>query len=115
MNYTMLTRLYRNGRIAIQLMEDNGESYGMLSTNIDDAPIGEDMITVPVWNLRDDLVAAMLATGRFEETGHGVRTGHAVAPLWRVVCPTLLAEAAEQRERIAASASVDQGGDSTRP
>ncbi|MFL1449163.1 hypothetical protein ACI77O_12280 [Pseudomonas tritici] len=97
MNCTLTTHIYGNGRIALRLMEDNGEEYGMLSTNIVDVELDEDMITVPVWKLRPEILDSQLATGKFEVTGLGVRTGHSVAPVWRVICPDLLAKAGALR------------------
>lgn len=96
---TLQPTLYTNKRIAFRLMSDDGEPYGALTCNIVDAQIEDDEICIPSWNLREDLLAGYLATGQFEETGKGAVTGYVVAPVWRVVCPKLLAEVARLRQQ----------------
>lgn len=98
---TLQPTLYANKRIAFRLMCEDGEPYGVLTCNIVEAQIEDDEICIPSWNLREDLLAGYLASGQFEETGKGAATGFVVAPIWRVVCPQLLAEVARLR-RIAA-------------
>ena len=41
----------------------------------------------------------VLATGRFEDTGRTEPAGYVDAPVWRVLCPDILAEAARQRAK----------------
>ncbi|MBA1280447.1 hypothetical protein [Stutzerimonas stutzeri] len=91
--------LYANKRIAFRLTCEDGEPYGALTCNIVDVEIEDDEICIPVWNLREELIAGYLATGQFEETGKGVETGFVVAPVWRVVCPKLLEQIARLRKQ----------------
>lgn len=94
---TMVPRLYANKRIALQLMCDNGEPWGALSVNMVDAEIADDEMCIPVWNLPEEMVAACLESGDFVDTGRTVPAGFVDAPVWRVVCPKLLASFATLR------------------
>lgn len=89
--------LYRNQRIGIQLNCEDGEPWGALTCNIVDADLADDEVCIPVWNHSEELVAAYLASGQFEDTGRAVTTGYVQAPVWRVVCPDLLEEARRLR------------------
>lgn len=91
--------LYANKRIAFRLISEDGEPYGALTCNIVGAQIEDDEICIPRWNLREDLLAGYLATRQFEETGKGAETGFVSAPIWRVVCPHLLAEISRLRQQ----------------
>lgn len=96
---TMIPRLYANGRIALQLMCENGESWGTLSVNLVDAEIADDEMGIPVWNLPEERIAAFLESGQFVDTGKTAPAGYVEAPIWRVVCPKLLAAFARLREQ----------------
>ena len=96
--YELTTLLYQNGRIALRLDCADGECYGPLTTNIVAVELNQDEITIPVWNLPEDLVAHYLASGMFEDTGYLAITGFAKAPVWRVICPEILATVARLRE-----------------
>lgn len=96
---TLAPTLYANKRIAFRLICDDGEPYSVLSCNIVEAEIEDDEICIPSWNLPEDLLAGYLATGKFVDTGKGATTGFVVAPIWRVVCPELLAEIARLRQQ----------------
>lgn len=89
--------LYRNLRIGIRLVCEDGEPWGALTCNVADADLAEDEVCIPVWNLSEERVAAYLASGQFEDTGRAVPTGYVEAPVWRVVCPELLEEARNLR------------------
>lgn len=99
--YKLTTLLYQNRRIALRLDCADGECYGPLTTNIVAVELNADEITLPVWNLPEDLVAQYLASGRFEDTGRLVESGFVKAPVWRVICPEILATVARLRESSA--------------
>ncbi len=94
--FSLNTRLYGNMRLALELI-DGFEPWGVLTTNLVHAELAEDEICIPVWNLPEDLVSEYLSSGKFEDTGRKEVAGHADAPVWRVVCPEILASAARQR------------------
>lgn len=95
--FDLKVRLYPNKRLALQLFEKNGESWGVLTTNLVDAQLAEDEICIPVWNLPESVVDGFLSTGKFEDTGRHEQAGFEDAPVWRVKCPDILAAAAQQR------------------
>jgi hypothetical protein len=81
---------YPNGRIAVLLMEGLTR-YGRLSTNIAEVEVAPDEFLVPVWNLNEELLRRILATGLFQDTGRRVfgsswsQTAEGPEPqLWRV-------------------------------
>lgn len=98
---TIVTDLYANGRIGIRLIQDDGQQYDVLTTNIVAVELEDDQVTIPVWKLSESLVAYYLHSGLFVETGLGVDLGYVVAPIWRVVCPKILGRAAELRKASA--------------
>lgn len=57
----------------------------------------DDEMCIPVWNLPEERVAACLESGEFVDTGRTVPAGFVDAPVWRVVCPKLLASFAKLR------------------
>jgi hypothetical protein len=79
------------GAIAIQLVDDEdlSEPLAMFSTKLVPcgAAVAEDEFCVKTWSENEVLVAPMLATGLFEDTGRRVPSGHVVAPVWRIKHP----------------------------
>jgi hypothetical protein len=79
------------GAIAIQLVddEDPSELLATFSTNLVPygASVAGDEFCVKTWSENEALVAPMLATGLFEDTGRRVPSGHVVAPVWRIKDP----------------------------
>lgn len=96
-NLTLSLDLYANLRIGIRLTCEDGEAYSVLSTNLVDAQIKDDEVCISSWNHHADLLSQILAKGQFEDTGEQRRTGYVEAPVWRVVCPDLLAQVARLR------------------
>lgn len=94
---TILPRLYPNKRIAIQLMCEDGETWGVLSANFVEVEIAEDEMCISAWNVPQERLDAFLATGKFVDTGKIVQAGYVESPIWRVVCPTLLESFARLR------------------
>ena len=76
------------GAIAIQLVDykDPSEPLATFSTNLVPygAAVAEDEFCVKTWSENEVLVAPMLATGLFEDTGRRVPSGYVVAPVWRI-------------------------------
>ncbi|HEK3608662.1 hypothetical protein PAE975_6069 (plasmid) [Pseudomonas aeruginosa] len=105
---TLQPALYRDQSIAIRLFEDNGEPYSVLSTYIEHADIRNDEICIPSWNFKPEVLAGLIATGRFVDTRRVVPTGFVEAPVWRVTCPELLAQVAEQRAQANIKAVADR-------
>lgn len=97
--FEIRTRLYANKRLAIELIED-GEPWGVLTTNLINAQLADDEICIPKWNLPGDIMASFLKSGKFEDTGKTEPAGFENAPVWRVLCPDILASAARQRDSV---------------
>ena len=87
----LVGRYPSGGAIAIQLVDDEDPSEPMatFSTNLVPygASVAEDEFCVKTWSENEVLVAPMLATGLFEDTGRRVPSGHVVAPVWRIKDP----------------------------
>jgi hypothetical protein len=79
------------GAIAIQFVddEDPSEALATFSTNLapSGAVLADDEFCVKTWSENEVLVAPMLATGLFEDTGRRVPSGYVVAPVWRIKDP----------------------------
>lgn len=86
-------------RPAIQLIcADDGMPYASLSVNLPGTPLLDGEFCVAAdWNLPADLKTALLATGKFADTGRlstGLSEGGAI---WRIDCPELLSQLAGAR------------------
>lgn len=86
-------------RPAIQLIcADDGMPYASLSVNLPGTPLLDGEFCVAAdWNLPADLKTALLATGKFADTGRlstGLPEGGAI---WRIDCPELLSQLAGAR------------------
>lgn len=99
-NFLVSATLYQNKRIAIRLSYQDGEPYGVLTSNLVDAEIKDDEVCISSWNHPAELLTQLLGTGQFEDTGEWRVAGFADAPVWRVRCPELLAQVANLRARI---------------
>lgn len=100
--FELQTRLYPNLRLAVVLFKDH-EQYDVLTTNLVNAVLADDEVCIPQWNLDEELMAGFLASGKFEDTGRTEPAGFVDAPVWRVLCPDILAEAARQRAKAVES------------
>ncbi|BDB30139.1 MULTISPECIES: hypothetical protein [Cupriavidus] len=83
-----------NLRPALRLVcADDGMPYASLSVNLPEAPLlaGEFCVAAD-WNLPADLKAALLATGRFADTGRGIEGCGQGGAIWRITCPALLSQ-----------------------
>lgn len=87
----LVGRYPAGGAIAIQLVADDEpmEPMATFSTNL--APRGAqvccDEFCVKTWSENEVLVAPMLSTGLFEDTGKRVPSGYVVSPVWRIKDP----------------------------
>ncbi|ANI18875.1 TPA: hypothetical protein NI671_005674 [Pseudomonas aeruginosa] len=95
--FTFTAHLYKNFGIALQVWDEESLPYCTLSVNIPDALLKTDEFCVN-WDVDEDLAQQLLATGRFKDTGLTCTAGHAVAAIWRLVCPELLEHVRQQRD-----------------
>lgn len=75
------------GAIAVELVLGPAPDEScVFSTNLVPygARIADDEFTVKSWSENEPLVAPMLATGLFEDTGRRIPSGYVEAPVWRL-------------------------------
>jgi len=78
------------GAIAVQLVgAGTGEPLGVFSTNLVPygARVGDTEFCAKVWSENEPLVAPMLASGLFEDTGRTEASGYLLVPVWRIKYP----------------------------
>lgn len=79
------------GAIAVQLVanDEPAEPMATFSTNLvpSGAQVSCDEFCVKTWSENEVLVAPMLSTGLFEDTGKRVPYGYVVSPVWRIKDP----------------------------
>ena len=78
------------GAIAVQLVgAGTGEPFGVFSTNLVPygAQVGDMEFCAKVWSENEPLVAPMLSSGLFEDTGRTEASGYVAAPVWRIRNP----------------------------
>lgn len=87
----LVGRYPAGGAIAIQLVADDEptEPLATFSTNLVayGAQVSCDEFCVKTWSENEVLVAPMLSTGLFEDTGKRVPSGYVVSPVWRIKDP----------------------------
>lgn len=88
-----------NLRAAISLVcADDGMPYGALTVNLPQTELADDEILVAAdWNLPADLKEALLATGKFVQTGRWNQIGHGRGEIWRIADAELLSQIAAAR------------------
>lgn len=92
--------LFSNGRMAIQLQDVvDCAPYGRLNVNVPDEDLADDEIAIN-WDLDAGTLKSVLSLGKFEQTDRVVMAGRAVCPVWKVICPEMLKEAAQLRTQI---------------
>lgn len=95
-----LGRYPAGGAIAVQLEDANtGEPLATFSTNL--VPYGarvtDTEFCAKVWSENEPLVAPMLSTGLFEDTGRTEASGYVQAPVWRIRNPEHVPPMARQQ------------------
>jgi hypothetical protein len=97
----LVGRYPAGGAIAVQLVADDRpkEPLATFSTNLVPygAQISNDEFCVKTWSENEVLVAPMLSTGLFEDTGKRVPSGYVVSPVWRVKDPAHVPPAPRRR------------------
>ena len=87
----LVGRYPAGGAIAVQLVasDELAEPLATFSTNLVPygAQVSSDEFFAKTWSENEALVAPMLSSGLFEDTGKRVPSGYVVAPVWRVKDP----------------------------
>lgn len=76
-----------NRRTAIQgiVYENNyAQPFAMLTCNIPEESLEPDEVIVKDWSENKEFAKACLKSGLFEDTMARVRTGYALAPIWKI-------------------------------
>lgn len=90
------------GQIAITLSDARTfEPVATLSTNavVGGAAIAQDAFAVKSWSENEPLIAPLLASGLFEDTGSRFTAGYAQAPIWRLRDPAHIPSLQRRREQ----------------
>jgi len=87
----LVGRYPAGGAIAIQLVGDDEQAEPMATFSTNLVPYGAqvscDEFCVRTWSENEVLIAPMLSTGLFEDTGKRVPSGYVVSPVWRIKDP----------------------------
>jgi len=81
---TVITSGYQNGgRLAVELVDEHGESIAMLSVNIPESShmLGENEFYAKTWSENEEIAEDALASGIFRETGR-TSGGFLKAKIW---------------------------------
>ncbi len=73
---------YNNNRIAIELIEESGEPYAMLSVNIPDCNIEPDEIIIKDYSENSGIPEQVFKCGLFENTGKFEQNLN--CPIWKL-------------------------------
>jgi len=73
---------YRNKRIALQIYDEEGP-YCTLTTNIVGETLQPGEFFIKNWSENEEIAAAALNSGIFEDTGRRVNSGFIEVPVWR--------------------------------
>ena len=110
----LVGRYPAGGAIAVQLVSNDEptEPLATFSTNLVPygAQLSSDEFCVKTWSENEALVAPMLSTGLFEDTGKRVPSGYGVSPVWRINDPANVPPAKGRR----ATANHAAAGSTTR-
>jgi hypothetical protein len=83
----IVTQMYGNGRLAIELLDEEGDSYTTLTTNLVDQDLADGEIFVKTWSENEDAAWGALKSGLFKDTGRRVPTGYIEASVWTIADP----------------------------
>ena len=112
----LVGRYPAGGAIAVQLVSNDEptEPLATFSTNLVPygAQLSSDEFCVKTWSENEALVAPMLSTGLFEDTGKRVPSGYVVSPVWRIKDPTNVPPA--KGRRATANHAAAGSGSATR-
>jgi hypothetical protein len=76
---------YRTGgRMALKVVSETGEPYGVLTVNLPERELSDDELFVKTYDENARIAAAVLKLGIFEETKMSVRIGFADVSVWRI-------------------------------
>lgn len=83
----LLTAVYDrysvNDRLAIMLIDDEGDPCTDLTVNLPGEHLAEGEFFVKTWFPNEEISVAALASGHFVDTGRRVPTGFVQAQVWR--------------------------------
>lgn len=85
-NLNLVTDRYsQNHRLAIQVVSEDGEPFGVLTTNLPNVQLAADEIIVKTIDENEPMREPALASGLFEDTGRRVQSGFSQFEVWRLV------------------------------
>ena len=102
----LVGRYPAGGALAVLLSNEECPPESLVfSTNLvpSGAALAPDEFNVKSWSENEPLVAPLLATGLFEDTGRRVRSGFVESPIWRVKDPAHVPPATKARTKAHAA------------
>jgi hypothetical protein len=96
------TRYIKGGAIAVELvtMGPDAEPFMTLSVNSPESALGPDEFWVKNWSENEPMIAPLLRSGLFEDTGIRADFGFAIgAPVWRILDPAHIPEPVKDGRR----------------
>jgi hypothetical protein len=76
---------YRNGRIAVELIDaETSEPFATLTINIPEATASDNEIIVKTWTENEQVAKAAYDSGLFLDTGKRISSGFVQAQVWKI-------------------------------
>lgn len=79
------TGQYADGTTALQVFMEDGDLWATLTACSPGTRLGDGEVLVKTYSENEPMVAPLLATGAFEDTGRRVPAGFAELQVWRLV------------------------------
>ena len=79
-----VSKYIQNDSPAIQIMDQTGLPYAVLTVNVPDAKLDEGEFCIKNWSENYEIVQKVSELNLFEDTGKVVPTGYVEAPVWRL-------------------------------
>jgi hypothetical protein len=95
----IVLQTYTNGRLAVGLLDEEGDNFATLTTNLVDQDLADGEIFVKTWSENEDAAAGALESGLFKDTGRRVPTGYIEASVWTIADPLPVDPALTLQER----------------
>ena len=78
---------YRNGRLAIQLYDGNGEPFATATVNVPAMPLAQNQVLIKDYDENEGLLAALEGAGIVRTTGVRCRLGFVQADVCQLLIP----------------------------
>jgi hypothetical protein len=83
---SIVKRQYDNGRVALQLVDDEGP-VATATVNLPDAELGKNEVCVKDWSENQGMLEVLTAAGVVKQTGKTIRSGFVEVPICELQPP----------------------------